>query len=80
MGLDRGQERRLGGSGVDSMMLQRLQGGLNNGTGSKEVDDDMGSAMGVHHVIWTVANRNHSGNGHITSSARCYYDPHKERA
>jgi hypothetical protein len=65
---------------VDSMMLQRLQGGLNNGTGCEEVDDDMGSAMGVHRVIWTVANRNHSDNGHITSSTRCYYDPHKERA
>jgi hypothetical protein len=36
-------------------------------------------ATGMHYVIWTVATGNHSGNGHITSSARCYCDPHKQR-
>jgi hypothetical protein len=36
-------------------------------------------AMGVRHVILNVAIGNTSGNGHITSSACCYCDPHKKR-
>jgi hypothetical protein len=42
-GLDRGWERRRRGSEEDSMMAQRLQGGLNDDTGSREVDDGVGS-------------------------------------
>jgi hypothetical protein len=42
-GLDRGQERWCEGSGEDSKMVRKLQGGLNNGTGSEEVDDGEGS-------------------------------------
>jgi hypothetical protein len=35
---------------------------------------------GVCHITYKIATGNHSGNEHITSSARCYYDPHKQRA
>jgi hypothetical protein len=42
-GLDRGRERRCGGSEEDSMMVQRLRGGLDRGTSSGEVDDGAGS-------------------------------------
>jgi hypothetical protein len=36
-------ERHRGGSGEDSTMARRVQGGLDDGTGSGEVDDDTGS-------------------------------------
>jgi hypothetical protein len=42
-GLDRGWETRHGGSAESSTMARRLQGGLDNGTSSGEVDDDTGS-------------------------------------
>jgi hypothetical protein len=42
-GLDRGQERRRGGSEEDSTMAWRLRGGLNDGTSSGEVDNSTGS-------------------------------------
>jgi hypothetical protein len=38
-GLDRGWERRCRGSEEDLMMAQRLRGGLDDGTGSEEVDN-----------------------------------------
>jgi hypothetical protein len=42
-GLDCGRERRHRGSEEDSTTVQRLQGGLDDGTGSGEVDDSKGS-------------------------------------
>jgi hypothetical protein len=42
-GLDRGWERRCGGCWEDSMRGRRLQGGVNDGMGSGEVDDVAGS-------------------------------------
>jgi hypothetical protein len=42
-GLNCGREQWRGGSGEDSMMLQRLQGGLDDGTGFGEADDSLGS-------------------------------------
>jgi hypothetical protein len=42
-GLDRGRERWHGGSMEDSMMTQGLQGGLDDDTGSGDVDDGAGS-------------------------------------
>jgi hypothetical protein len=41
-GLDCGRERWRGGSG-ENLMTARLQGGLNDGTGSGQVDDGTGS-------------------------------------
>jgi hypothetical protein len=42
-GLDRGRKRWCGDSGEDSTMAWRLRGGLNDGMGSREVDDGAGS-------------------------------------
>jgi hypothetical protein len=42
-GLDRGQERLCGGSGVDSTMARRLWGGLDDGMSSRVVNDGAGS-------------------------------------
>jgi hypothetical protein len=42
-GLDSGRERWHRGSEEYSMMARKLQGGLNNDTGSVEVDDGTGS-------------------------------------
>jgi hypothetical protein len=41
--LDRGRKRWCGGSEEDSTMAWRLKGGLNDGMGSREVDDGAGS-------------------------------------
>jgi hypothetical protein len=41
-GLDRGWEWWCEGSGEDSMTMRRVRGGLNDGTGSEEVDDSVG--------------------------------------
>jgi hypothetical protein len=53
-GLDRGQERRYGGSGEDSTMAWRLRGGLDDGTGSKEVDDGAGSNEIFGRKFWQI--------------------------
>jgi hypothetical protein len=42
-GLDRGWERRCGGSEEDSTMMRRLQGGLNDSMASGEVNNGTGS-------------------------------------
>jgi hypothetical protein len=41
-GLDCGRERRCRGSGEDSTMARKLRGGLDDGTGSEEVDNNAG--------------------------------------
>jgi hypothetical protein len=61
-GLDRGGEQWHGGSEDDSTMVRRLLGGLDDGTCSEEVDDDVGSREifggkfwqpnGVSEILW----------------------------
>jgi hypothetical protein len=59
-GLDRGRERRRRGSGVDSMMAQRLQGGLDDSTGSGEVDDIVGFRENFGGKFWQPGNMSES--------------------
>jgi hypothetical protein len=50
--LNRGRERWCGGSGEDSTMTRRLQGGLNDGMGSGEVNDDVDSREIFDRKFW----------------------------
>jgi hypothetical protein len=50
--LNGGQERWCGGSREDSTIARRLQGGLDDDTGSREVDDGTGSREIFSGKIW----------------------------
>jgi hypothetical protein len=49
---DCGRERQCRGFGEDSLTTRRLQGGLDDGTGSKEVDDRASSREIFDEKFW----------------------------
>jgi hypothetical protein len=53
-GLDCGRERQRGDSGEDSTTAWRLQGGLNDGMSSEEVDDGVGSRKIFDGKFWQL--------------------------